>query len=60
LGRRTASSTTVTVVVVGITAAALFLGDVGHVAAMTGTAVLASFVMVNLALAGWPSRVFSP
>jgi hypothetical protein len=36
---------------VAITAAALFLGDVGRVAAMTDTAVLASFVMVNLALA---------
>ena len=51
VGRRTAIPTTATAAVVAITAAALFLGDVGHVAAMTDTAVLASFVMVNLALA---------
>jgi len=50
VGRRTSIPTTATAAVVAVTAACLFLGDVGRVAAMTDTAVLASFALVNLAL----------
>jgi amino acid transporter len=56
VSRGAAIPITASAAVVAVTVAALFLGDIARVAAMTDTAVLASFIMVNLALASLARR----